>query len=169
MRSTRLELMRDHVRMIHRAVTGGDPPDPRMTTGALTPSFDEVEQRFVELESVARAIPTIAERVAPFSFQPPLDVSGSERELIVELGVPGASPGDVDVDLAEGRLVIAGALTEAGALEGRIYFHAELPRGPFRREVRLPEPTSGPPRVEIDNGVVRVRLAKRSRSPWPRA
>ena len=44
--------------------------------------------------------------------------------------------------------------------EGRTYYHAELPRGPFRRLVRLPYAVAGEPRLEVTHGVVRVRLTK---------
>jgi HSP20 family molecular chaperone IbpA len=167
MRGTRLEMLHDHVRAIHRTITGSDPPDVPATE-APPPSLEEVEQHFAELEALARAQPFIAERVPPFSFAPPFDLYGTERELIIELGLPGVERGDLDVEAAEGALVITGA-RGFDLSEKRVCFHAEMPRGVFRRVVRLPDPVSGPPRVEVESGVVRVRLAKASRAPLPRA
>ncbi len=170
MRATWIELMHDHVRAIHRAVTGSDPPPPAPPSEAgEAPRPEIVARHFAELEQMARAIPPIAERVAPFSFAPPLDVSGSEREVICELGIPGVTRADVEVELDGDTLVVSGALPTAVAVDGRVYLHAEMPRGPFRRVVRVPGPTSGPPRVEVENGVVRVRLAKATKAPLPRA
>jgi HSP20 family molecular chaperone IbpA len=169
MRETRLEMMHNHVRAIHRALTGSDPPEPeaRAPSAALTPEL--VTQRFAELEAVARSLPPIADRVAPFSFSPPLDVIGTEREVIVELGVPGVEHTDLDVAVLGNALVVSGALATDTPLDGRIYFHAEMPRGPFRREVPLPLPISGTPRIDVDKGVIRVRLAKASKTPLPKA
>jgi HSP20 family molecular chaperone IbpA len=161
--------MHDYVRAIHRGVAGGDPPEPSTAVEHGPPSFEEVSRRFVELEAIARSRPHIAERVPPFSFAPPLDLIGSERELVVELGVPGVERGDVDVELQGDELTIAGARLPGNTLEGRVYFHAEIPRGPFRRTLRLPEPSSGAPRVEIENGIVRIRLTRANRSLLPRA
>jgi HSP20 family protein len=170
MRGTRLEMMHDHVRAIHRALTGSDPPDREMPGDAVvTATADSLTQRFAQLESIARSVAVIAERVPPFSFAPPLDVIGTERELILELGVPGIERGDVEVEVEDDTLTVSGARATNVALDGRIYLHAEMPRGPFRRVVRLPEPTSGAPRVEVENGVVRVRLAKTQKSRMPRA
>lgn len=169
MRPTHLELMHDHVRAIHRAITGNDPPEAAATPAAPPPTPEQVARDFAELESLARALPTVAERVPPFSFAPPLDVIGTERELIVELGVPGVEKDSVDVTLDDDRLVVTGARSTSAALDGRIYLHAELPRGPFRRELQLPTATTGRPRVEVDNGLVRVRIAKPSKSPLPQA
>jgi HSP20 family protein len=171
MQASRLNMMLDHVRAIHRAVTGSDlaeahPPD----AAATPPSFDLVAAQFANLESFARSTPAIAERVPPFSFAPPLDVIGTERELIVELGVPGIDRADIEVDLSGEVLTISGArAATTQSANGRIYFHAEMPSGPFRRVVRLPEPASGPPRVEVESGIVRVRLAKTARTSRPRA
>jgi HSP20 family protein len=170
MQAKRLEMMRDHVRAIHRAVTGDDPPDAEPPEGeAPALSRESVSERFGELEAMARSIPLIARRVPPFSFSPPLDVIGSEREVILELGVPGIELRDVEVEVEGNTLVVSGSLPTNQALNGRIYFHAEMPRGPFRRSIRLPEPTTGPPRVEVENGVIRIRLAKSVKSQRPRA
>ena len=168
MRGTTFELMQDHVRAIHRALTGKDPPEP-VATPVTPPTQDEVVEHFTALEALANSIPTIAERVPPFSFSPPLDVSGTDQELILELGVPGVERDDVIVEFEGDTVVVSGARSTASALDGRLYFHAELPRGPFRRVVRLPQSTSGPARVEVAQGIVRVRLTKATKSPLPRA
>ncbi len=169
MRASRIEMMHDHVRAIHRALTGGDPPAAPNAEPGAAPTPETVTRQFAELEALARAIPRIAERVPPFSFAPPLDLIDTERDIIVELGVPGVERDDVEVELGEEALVVSGARSTGAALDGRIYLHAEMPRGPFRREVRLPSPTSGRPRVEVESGVVRVRLAKPSKSSLPQA
>jgi HSP20 family molecular chaperone IbpA len=170
MHGSRFEMMLDHVRAIHRAVTGADPPEHAAPPEeAPSPSVESVTQQFADLEAFARSVPLIAERVPPFSFSPPLDIIGTERELIVELGVPGIDRADVEVELAGDVLTVSGARSTTQALDGRVYFHAEMPRGPFRRVVRLPEPTSGPPRVEVETGIVRVRLPKIGKTARPRA
>lgn len=169
MRATRLELMRDHVRAIHRSVTGQELPESSPPDEATAPTFDEVARRFAELESIARSNPAVAERVPPFSFAPPLDVIGTERELIFELGVPGVERIDIEVEATGGDLTVSGARGDRPTLDGRIYFHAEMARGPFRRVIRLPEATSGPPRVEVENGIIRIKLARATKAPLPRA
>jgi HSP20 family molecular chaperone IbpA len=170
MRASRIEMMHDHVRAIHRALTGGDPPPPSQEqppSASATP--EQVMREFGELETLARAIPHIAERVPPFSFAPPLDLIDTERDVIIELGVPGVGRDEVEVELTGETLTVTGARSTSVALDGRIYLHAEMARGPFRREVRLPSTTAGRPRVEVENGVVRVRIAKPSKSSLPQA
>jgi HSP20 family molecular chaperone IbpA len=170
MRASRLELIHDHVRAIHRAVTGDDPPQTTLPRElGEPPTLESVMQRFAELEALARSTQPIAERVPPFSFAPPLDIITYDRELIIEVGVPGIESDDVEVELTGERLIISGARSTSAALNGRVYLHAELPRGPFRRELQLPPSTTGRPRVEVANGIVRVRLTRAGKSSLPQA
>jgi HSP20 family molecular chaperone IbpA len=162
--------MRDHVRLIHRVLVGTDPPEPTSPhEGAATPTVEEVTRDFAALEAMARSLPLVAERVPPFSFAPPFDLIGTESETIVDVGLPGVARDAVEVELAGDRLIVWGARPVETPLDGRIYFHAEIPRGPFRREIRLPFTASGRPRVEVADGVVRIRIAKPSKSPLPKA
>lgn len=170
MRQTNLSLMHDHVRAIHRAITGSDPPEPRgEAQPAGAPTVEKVARDFATLEALARALPGIAEHVPPFSFTPPLDLIGTERELVVELGVPGVDAESVDAVVDGDRLIVLGARSIDVPADGRVYLHAEMPRGPFRREVPLSSAVSGRPRVDVDNGIVRVRVIKTSKSPLPQA
>src|SRR4051812_46226404 len=92
-----VELMRDQVRAIYRALTGNElPQSETKPSPSETPiSAEEVARRFPDLEALARSIPTIVERVPPFSFSPPMDVFEDERGLLVELAVPGIDKEDV--------------------------------------------------------------------------
>jgi HSP20 family protein len=169
MKATTLALMHDHVRAIYRAARGVDPKDEPTAGERPAPSFQEVARRFSELEGLARSIPSVAARVPAFSFTPPLDLIGTERDLVLELGVPGVERDDVDVELGDGEVIVSGARAATESSDGRIYFHAEMPRGPFRRAVRIPEPTNGSPRVEVEHGIIRVTLSKLTKTPLPRA
>jgi HSP20 family molecular chaperone IbpA len=83
--------------------------------------------------------------------------------------VPGVDHDGVDAVVDDHRLIVSGARSATVGPDSRIYLHAEIPRGPFRREVRLPTFVSGQPRVEVDNGIVRIRVTKSSKSSLPQA
>jgi HSP20 family protein len=151
--------MLDHVRAIHRALTGADPEEsPEGTRPPATP--EQVARHFAELEFLARSLPAVAERLPPFSFVPPLDIIVTGREVLVDIGVPGVTREDVQVDVAGGVVTVSGSRTGELEADGRTYHHAELPRGPFSRVVRIPIATSGDPKIEVKDGVIRVRLTK---------
>jgi HSP20 family protein len=156
------ELMNDQVRAIYRAITGFDLP-PVEAPNPMPAGADPVEllnQRFAEIESWTRLVPWLAERVPPFTFSPPLDVIEWDKELLVEVAVPGVTRADVHGEINGQLLVITGTRSGERAANGRIYRHAEIPRGPFRRMVRLPFEVTAQPKVEVENGIVRIRVPK---------
>ena len=158
--SSTFELMHDHVCAIYRALTGDELPEREEGHGGPPPPFAEVAQRFADLEAQARGLAHVAERLPPFSFAPPMDVLTTEREVLVELGVPGVERHDVQAELHGELLIVDGARPGEREADGRTYYHAELPRGPFRRVVRLPARVGGEPRIEVNQGIIRIRLPK---------
>ena len=153
-------VMGDQVRTIYRAVTGSDLPEPSTSESEPEVPFDEITRRFVELEAATRTVPFVAERVPPFSFSPPLDVAASTDEIVVELELPGVDRNDVTVDLTGDTLLIAGVRREPPDAGKRTYSHAEIPRGPFYRAFHLPFPVQSEPAVDLDRGMLRVRLKR---------
>ncbi|MHB8878591.1 MAG: Hsp20/alpha crystallin family protein, partial [Myxococcaceae bacterium] len=130
--------------------------------GAVSP--ETIAQLFANLEAGARSIPSVAQRVPPFSFAPPLDALDEGNELIIEVAVAGVDREDVSVELNGEMLTISGVRDEHTLNGGRIR-HAEIARGPFHRMVRLPHQVQGEPRVEVEQGIVRIRLAKAPEAP----
>jgi len=165
-----LELMHDRVRAIYRAATGRDLPEGTegQATDAAPPPADTLATRFAELERLALSIPSVAERLPVFSFAPPTDVIDTERELIVELAVPGVDRGDVRTELSGQRLVVSGALNGRYKPEAA-YYQVEIPRGPFSRVVELPHAVVGEPRIEVDRGLIKIRVSKAAKTAPARA
>jgi HSP20 family molecular chaperone IbpA len=156
------ELMFDQVRATFRALTGGELPEaaPRASWPPGADGVGEVLRAFAELEAWVRLSGALAERVPPFAFTPAADVYEWDKELVIELAAPGVAPEDVVVERAADTLVISG-VRRGGRPDGRHYRRAELPRGPFRRVIHVPhELVATQPRLEVEQGIVRVRLAK---------
>ena len=170
MPASTFQLMHDHVRAIYRALTGNDlapPAEPEAQPEKV--SAEVVAQRFSDLEGLARTVGAVAERVPPFSFAPLLDAFGTDRDLILELDLPGVARDEVAAELEGDTLVVHGARTKNALVNGHAYYHAEIPRGPFRRVVRLPHGVGGEPRLELDGGIVRIRLSRSSKASVPKA
>lgn len=165
---TTFELMEEHVRDIYRAVTGDELPDefglepePATSGPGSSISVDELTMRFLDLESAARRIPKVAERVPPFSFSPPVDIMANDREVLIEVAAPGVQRKDVTVVCDGKNVSISGA--RGGEREGpraNHFLHAELPRGPFHRMVPLPFPVDTNPTVQVEHGLIRVCLPR---------
>lgn len=154
------DLMLDRVRELYHALTGAMLPAGDVEGKAVAATDDpQLMQQFGLLEAISRLVPGMAPRVGPFGFVPALDLIDVDGELVVELSVPGVDPATLHVEVAAGVLRVSGVRRELA--DGRRLV-AELPRGPFRRVLPLPEEVMDEPRVEVEDGMVRIGLRKRS-------
>ncbi len=98
--------------------------------------------------------------VAQPHFRPPADVYESDQALIVRAEIAGLRDGDVEVQLYEDALVIAGR-RQSSLSDGRRLHEVGIRTGPFRLEVPLPRAVSASQvDAHYDAGVVVVTL------PW---
>ena len=155
-----LEIMRDQVSTIYRAVTGTNLPEWEPSASEPEAPLEEVTRSFAELEVLARTIPSLSERVPPFSFIPPLDALVDGEDLVIEVAVPGIERKDVTVECVDGMLVVSGIRRGHGGSDERTYSHGEIPCGPFYRTFRVPFPIDGEPAVDLQRGLLRVRLKR---------
>ena len=93
------------------------------------------------------------------SFSPPLDVIAEGDSIYLEIVLPGVDLSDVTVERVEQMLVIRGARKDPHRDNGASYHFVETRRGPFVRAIPLPFPLEADPPVELDRGILRVRLA----------
>lgn len=162
MQSQLIESMRDQVRTIYRVATGSDMPELQASGAEPETPLEEVTRSFAELEALTRTIPALAERIPPFSFTPALDALVEGDELVVEAVVPGVDREDVAVACDDGTLVISGIRRGHGDITAASYSHSEIPYGPFSRTFPLPFAISGDPAVDLDRGLLRIRLKRQS-------
>lgn len=154
-----IESMRNQACTIYRAVTGSDFSDAQPRMSESEAPLEEVTRSFAELEAMTRATPSLAERVPPFSFTPPIDVIIEDEELLVEVAVPGTERSDITVECENDTLIISGIRRAQGTGE-RTYSHGEIPRGPFYRSYHVPFSVAGEPAVALERGLLRVRLKR---------
>jgi HSP20 family protein len=154
------ELMLEHVRAIYHALTGGDLPSVELHV-PLPPgpqAHDVVTTRFAELETMVRGTPGLATTVAPFAFVPPIDVIEREKELMIEVALPGVARDDVEVE-TQGNVLVVSGVRRGETANGVVFRHTEIPRGPFRRVIQLPPHVANEPiKVTMTNGVAYIRL-----------
>jgi HSP20 family protein len=157
------DLIIDHVRSIYRAATGAElPHDPQSGGPPFREGSDDLLLlRFGELDALTHLVPSLAERVPPLSFSPPVEVIDRGAEIVVHVALPGVRNDDVSVQAIDGMLVISG-LRHGEPTNGQVYRYTEIPRGPFRRILPLPaEAMHEPLRTEVKEGLLRVSLPKR--------
>jgi HSP20 family protein len=72
------------------------------------------------------------------SWEPPVDVLETERELLVFVALPGVDPDHVEAVIEEGMLRVAGQRVLPPELRNAIIHRLELPQGRFERHISLP-------------------------------
>ena len=102
------------------------------------------------------------------SWAPPIDVYETADSFVVSAEVPGLTREQIELAMADSRLVIRGARLDRGA-EGVHYHQVERGHGAFSRTFEFNAPIDAD-RVTADlsNGVLTVTLPKRPTAPGRR-
>lgn len=92
-------------------------------------------------------------------FKPPLDVIADDDAVILEMFVPGVEREDISIERTADGIVVRGVRRGIRGDAAR-YFHSETPRGAFERTIPIPFRLEDELPVELDRGVLRIRLVK---------
>jgi HSP20 family protein len=110
---------------------------------------ERLHGRFFNLHSTA----------AP-SWEPPVDVLETDRELLIFVALPGVDPDDVMAVIEDGVLTIGGHRTLPPELQDALIRRLELPQGRFERRIALPAGRYSAVSRHAWNGCVVLRLSK---------
>lgn len=90
-----------------------------------------------------------------------MDFYETEDALVLELAVPGAASGGIDVSVEGRQLTVRAELPAAPEGEARRYWLRTLPRGAYTRAVRLPVGVDVDGiEARVQNGVLTLRMPK---------
>jgi HSP20 family protein len=99
-------------------------------------------------------------------FAPQVDVTETDKELKVCAEIPGAEAKDIDVSVEDGTLRIRGEKKYEREENEKGQYRMERSYGSFERAIPLPvEVDEARAKAEFKNGVLRLTLPKRPRSP----
>jgi HSP20 family molecular chaperone IbpA len=94
------------------------------------------------------------------SWEPPIDILETERELSIIAALPGVEPHDLELSIDEDVLSIAGRRRLPAARAAAIH-RLEIPHGRFQRRIKLPAARLELSRSELVNGCLFLTLTKR--------
>ena len=90
---------------------------------------------------------------------PRLEAFAKDGDLVLHADLPGVSLEDVDITLDGNVLTISGERKVATQEEGVSYYLNELPYGPFRRSVAVPEGVDADSiKARFENGILELVL-----------
>jgi HSP20 family protein len=114
---------------------------------------ERLHQQFLNLQPLAG--------VREPSWEPPIDVLETDREILILIALPGVDPNEVEALLENGMLVVSGRRTLPAELRSARILRLELPQGRFERRIRLPAGRYAITRFAA-HGCIGLRLAKSS-------
>ena len=94
------------------------------------------------------------------SWEPPVDVLETEREVLVLVALPGVSAQQVQAGIDGADLVVAGSRVLPRELRTAVIHRLELPQGRFERRIRLPAGRYDSVNVAVVDGCLTVTLRK---------
>jgi HSP20 family protein len=127
---------------------------------------DSVDWMFSEaLETVARAERLHRQlfqlqRSGTPSWEPPLDMLETERELLLLVALPGVDPEQVEAVIEDGALRVTGRRVLPPQLRTAVIHRLELPQGRFNRRIPLPPGRYAAVRRLAANGCLVFSLEK---------
>jgi len=95
------------------------------------------------------------------SWEPPIDVLETDREVLILIALPGVDPDEVVAAIDKGAFVVSGRRVLPAELRNARILRLELPQGRFERRIPLPLGRYTITRFAA-NGCVGLRLAKSS-------
>ncbi len=94
------------------------------------------------------------------TWEPPVDMLETGREVLVLVALPGVDPDRVEVAIEGDDLVVVGTRVLPPELRTALIHRLELPQGRFARRVRLPAGRYDGVRRSMVHGCVLITLQK---------
>lgn len=119
--------------------------------------FDEFDRFFRDLQAIT------PNRSGSLGYDMAVDVYEAGNDLIAEMNVPGLKAEDIDVEVEDNYLRIAGKREEVQEKKEQSHYQKEIRRGSFDRVIPLPDMVEHEQvAAEYKDGVLTVRMPKRA-------
>jgi HSP20 family protein len=119
---------------------------------AMIAGAEHLHRRFFE--------PGISMQAA--TWEPPVDIFETDRELWIVVALPGMEYGDLDASIDGDVLRVTGQRRLPAAVRTASICRLEIPYGRFERHIKLPSARFVLGRSELMNGCLVVNLTKRN-------
>lgn len=138
---------------------GGSVHRPVDIFGAMRSEIGRLSERF---ETGWLSLPHAFGALAADNLRPDLDVHGNDKEITIEVDLPGIDEKDVAVTLGNGVLTIEGQPHTERQEKKESYSLSVRRYGAFERSIRLPDTIDGAKlEARSDKGVLKVTGPKR--------
>jgi HSP20 family protein len=103
-------------------------------------------------------------QAGPMVWQPAIEISETENDIIVKAELPGIDPKNVEVNVTAEGLTIKGEARTEQEEKKRNYYRRELRYGAFQRTIGLPIEVKGEDaKATFRHGILEVKVPKAER------
>jgi HSP20 family molecular chaperone IbpA len=103
-----------------------------------------------------------AAAVSRASWEPPVDIFESERDLLIAVALPGVESQDIEISSGPDMLLVAGVRRFPSAAGGMAIQRLEIPQGRFERRIRLPSAHWELRRSTLAEGCLLISLTRQA-------
>lgn len=122
--------------------------------------FDEFDRMFRDMSLLSSS------RQGGMGFDMAVDVYEDGDNLVAEMNIPGLKGEDIDVEVEDNYLRIAGRREEVQEKKEKSHYAKEIRRGTFERVVHLPDMVDQDNvSAEYSDGVLKVTMPKKAQAP----
>lgn len=98
-------------------------------------------------------------------FMPPMNLSETEKEIIITADLPGVEEKDLDISVTKDELTIKGEKKSESEEKGKDFYRMERSYGSFSRTIALPKGIDESKiNAELKKGVLRLTIPKTAES-----
>lgn len=127
--------------------------------------FDDAEALWADMRQALAPLQKMTPASAGNGLVPPVDIYEDGNAFVVEASMPGIDPGNIELSISHGALLIKAASERKTEVDEKNYYRKEVRHGLVFRKVPLPAPVQEDKAdAQYDNGVLKVRLPKRAES-----
>ncbi|MBF2064853.1 MAG: Hsp20/alpha crystallin family protein [Calothrix sp. C42_A2020_038] len=99
------------------------------------------------------------------TWTPAIELKESETDVILKIQVPGIDPKDLDIQVSENAIAVAGEYQEEKVSDSKGFYRSEFSYGNFQRIIPLPvEVKHEEVKAEVKDGIVTLTLPKSEKS-----
>jgi HSP20 family protein len=96
------------------------------------------------------------------SWEPPVDIFESERDLLIVVALPGVESQDIEISAGPDMLIVAGMRRLPAEARGLAIQRLEIPQGRFERRIALPSTRWELRRSALADGCLLISLARQA-------
>ncbi|MUG93569.1 Hsp20 family protein [Scytonema sp. UIC 10036] len=107
----------------------------------------------------------IFSKMSRIAWNPAIELKELDKDILLKIQVPGIDAKDLDIQVSENSVSIAGEYQEEKTSDSKDFYHSEFSYGEFQRIIALPVNVKHEEvKAEIKDGVVTLTLPKRETS-----